>query len=68
MDGTASLFPIEHHPALAAHLSANVEHDPATGCLLWQGYRNREHGALSIAEMRCAATRRAVGYGLRVAG
>lgn len=39
MDGTSPLFSPEHHPALAAHLSANVEHDPATGCLLWQGYR-----------------------------
>lgn len=30
-------FRSDHHAELATYLSANVEHDEATGCLLWSG-------------------------------
>lgn len=42
MDGTDTLFPTEHHPALASYLTGHVEHDPATGCLSWTGYLTPE--------------------------
>lgn len=35
-------FSAEHHPDLAGYLSAHVEHDPATGCLLWTGALDKD--------------------------